>query len=225
MKPLLVLLSSILLGISANAQVNTFEIDSSKFNRPLMIILDSLYKADQGPRLEYFQARNNKANAKTIDSLTNLMHQHDQENIKKVDAIIAEYGWLSPQKVGYQASLGLFLIIQHADIATQERFLPLIQAAEKKGETTSSNVAILEDRINVRRGRKQDYGSQGFTDKQSRKMFIYPISDPDRLEDRRKAMGLIPMKEYVKSMNLEWDLDAYKKSLPELDKIVARQKP
>jgi hypothetical protein len=225
MKPLLVVIFSVLLHIHAKGQSNTFVIDSSKFNKPVMIVLDSLYNADQAPRLAYLKARNNKAGASTIDSLKNIMHQQDQENLKMANTIIAKYGWLGPQKVGMNASQALFLIIQHADLSTQIRYLPLIRTAEKKDEIESSNLAILEDRINVRKGKKQAYGSQGFIDKKSGNMYICPISDPDQLDKRRKSMGMIPMSEYVKSMHIDWNLDAYKKMLPELEKMVTEQKP
>lgn len=160
-----------------------------------------------------------------LDSLTTIMHQHDKENLKTANAILAKYGWLGPQKVGMNASQALFLVIQHADLNTQLHYLPLIRRAEKNDEIESSNLAILEDRINMRQGRKQDYGSQGFTDKQTGKMYIYPVSNPDKLDYRRKSMGMLSMKEYEKSMNVDWDVDAYKKMLPELEKIVAQQKP
>jgi hypothetical protein len=46
----------------------------------------------------------------------------------------------------------------------------------------------------------------------------------DQLDNRRKSMGLLPMHEYAKAMNMNWNLEAYKKLLPELEKIAAKQK-
>ncbi len=36
--------------------------------------------------------------------------------------------------------------LQHADLPTQEKYLPMIRQAEKDGKTLSSNLALLEDR-------------------------------------------------------------------------------
>ena len=37
-------------------------------------------------------------------------------------------------------------------------------------------------------------------------------------------MGLAPMKDYAKLLQIEWDLNAYKKMLPEIEKIAAQKK-
>jgi hypothetical protein len=51
------------------------------------------------------------------------------------------------------------MVIQHADLPMQERYLPMIRKAERDGEILSSNLAIMEDRIAMRHGEKQIYGS------------------------------------------------------------------
>ena len=95
----------------------------------------------------------------------------------------------------------------------------MIKKAEKEGKTLSSNLAILQDRIAMREGKKQIYGSQGFKDKTTGISYTYPMINPDKLDKRRKSMGLKPMKEY----DGEWDLNQYKKKLPEILKIVKEQ--
>lgn len=224
MKHPIIFILLFLLGTKTYAQITSFEIDSSKFNKPLMTILDSLYKIDQTSRYDYLNALKNKASQSTIDSLLSIMRKKDHENLATARAIISKYGWLGPQKVGMNASQGLFLIIQHADLKTQEQYLPIIRIAEKRGELQSSNLAILEDRILMRKGIKQIYGSQGFSDQSTGKKYIYPIADPDQLDKQRKSMGLVSMHDYAKAMNIEWDLEDYKKMLPEIEKIVASQK-
>jgi hypothetical protein len=223
MKYIFLLLAS-LLSACANAQANSFDIDSSRINRPLKAQLDSIYQADQAPRFKFLEARQKNEAPERVDSLRKIMLQHDQENLAKCIAILEKNGWQGPQKVGMQGSQALFLVIQHADLPTQKKYLPMIRKAERKGEILSSNLAILEDRINMREGTPQQYGSQAFTDKQSGKLYFYPIADLNHLEERRKRMGLIPMAEYAKLMNLEWIPEQYKKMLPEIEKIAARQK-
>ena len=208
----------------AKAQVTSFTIDSSKFIKPAMMVLDSIYQDDQAPRYQLQNAVQRKEKQATIDSLRHIISLKDKQNISKVISIIHQYGWLGPQKVGMNASQALFLVIQHADITSQKQYLPMIQAAEKKGEILSSNLAILEDRINMREGKAQYYGSQSFKDKESGQTYIYPIADPDGLERRRKAMGLIPMQEYAKSLHIEWNLEFYKQKLPEIERIAAQRK-
>lgn len=206
-------------GLAASAQVTTFTIDNSVGETPLAKVLDTIYQRDQSTRNAYLDARKRNERPALIDSLEQIMRRADKENLAKVNEIIGEHGWLGPQKVGMNASQGLFLVIQHADLQTQERYLPMIRQAEKNGETLSSNLAILEDRVAMRNGRKQIYGSQGFTDPLTGKKYIYPLTDPDNLDKRRKSMGMPPMAEYVKG----WDLEAYKKDLPHIEQIVKTQ--
>lgn len=224
MKYILSILSLLLWSTLSMAQVTSFTIDSSKFNKPLIAFLDSLHEDDQAPRLNYLGALDKMESAARIDSLRNIMREKDKINLVRVKAIISKYGWLGPQKVGFQGSQTLFLVIQHADLTTQEQYLPMIRTAEKNGEILSSNLALLEDRINMRQGKKQRYGSQTFYDKKSDKTYFYPIEDPDRLDERRKSMGLGPIKDYAVLSRIKWDIEAYKKMLPEIEEIAKQRK-
>lgn len=138
--------------------------------------------------MAYLTTKARKESPAVLDSLRNNMRSID---IQKVNAIIEKHGW---------------------------HYLPMIRTAEKNGEILSSNLAILEDRICIRNGKKQIYGSQGFADKETGKNYIYPIIDLDNLDKRRKAMGLPLMEEDNKG----WDLENYKKELPNLEKIMKR---
>ena len=206
-------------SLVSSAQVTSFSIDNTKLNKPLSDSLKAIYKSDQSIRMAYAQAKQQNKPSEFLDSLMEKMQETDRENLKKVNAIVRDNGWLGPQTIGIEGAQGLFLVIQHADLETQEYYLPLIRKAEKEGEILSSNLAILEDRICMRKGRNQIYGSQGFTDKETGKKYIYPIGNIDGLEDRRKAMGMPPMKDYVKG----WNLKEYKKDLPDIERIVKKQ--
>lgn len=206
-------------GLVSFGQVTSFTIDNSKLDKSLADQLDSIYKVDQAIRIAYIEAKQRKESVPLLDSLLNEMHKSDQENLIKVNAIVKKHGWLGPQKVGVIGAQGLFLVIQHADLKTQEFYLPAIRAAEKNGEILSSNLAILEDRVCMRSGKQQIYGSQGFTDNQTGRKYIYPIIDVDNLDKRRIAMGMPPMQDYVK----DWNVEEFKKNLPDIERIVKTQ--
>lgn len=201
------------------AQVVSFNIDESKIDHKLAAQLDSIFKLDQLVRNNYLKAREINAAPQVADSLLKVMLKTDQENLTAVKAIIDKHGWLGPQKVGFNGANGLFLVIQHADLKTQQHYLPIIREAEKKGELLSSHLAILEDRINMREGKKQLYGSQGFTDYETGKKYIYPVADVNNLDNRRKSMGMPPMKQY----EADWNVEDYKKQLPEIERVVKKQ--
>ena len=78
----------------------------------------------------------------------------------------------------------------------------------------------MEDRIAVREGREQTYGSQGYYDSEKKKTFIYPLSDLENLDKLRKSRGLVPMKEYIK----EWHQSDYISYLPYAKELLKKLK-
>lgn len=140
----------------------------------------------------------------------------DAENLPKIEAVLSTHGWLGPRQVGHKASSVLFLVIQHADLAVQQRYLPMMRAAAKEGKAQASSLALLEDRIALREGRHQIYGSQIGRDPDTGTHYVAPLDDPGNVDARRAAVGLSPLAEYVKRWNITWDVEAYNKQLPNL---------
>lgn len=191
-------------------QVTSFNFDPTKVNPYWSTKMDSIFQEDQKLRLEFMNLRNNGAPQMQLDSLLEVLRQKDQANLRFVTSLIEKHGWLGPQEIGLQGAQALFLVIQHADLSTQKKYYPLMLKAEQEGKMLSSNVAILEDRIAVREGRPQIYGSQGFFDDQHKKTLIYPLVDPENIDMLRTARGLPVMKDYMPT----WSLDDYKSYLP-----------
>lgn len=192
------------------AQVTSFEIDDSRFNKELKHILDSIYDEDQSIRNAYIALMQRQAPKEELEAAILKMKRSDSLNLELVTLILDEHGFQDPQDVGMTASQGLFLVIQHADLEIQRKYFSMLQQAEKDGKLLSSNFAIFLDRVYMREGKDQLYGSQGFKDKTTGKQYIYPIADVDQLDERRKAMALPPMAQYAAG----WNLEAYKQQLP-----------
>ena len=102
------------------------------------------------------------------------------------------------------------MVIQHAPIATQEKYLPLLKESVKKGESRGSQLALLEDRIQMRNGFPQIYGSQISTDKNGKEV-VYEILEPEYVNQRRKEVGLGPIQDYVKRWGIEWTVEQKEK--------------
>lgn len=222
MKRKLLFILTLLLGFNLTvfSQVTSYNYDPDKVNVELANKMDSLYQEDQKGRLELTKLIDEGASKESLDSVKIMISQKDSSNLAFVERIIDKYGWLVPQDIGFQGALTLFLVIQHADLKTQKKYYPLILKAEKEGNILSSNVAILEDRIAMREGRPQTYGSQGYYDSQKKKVFIYPLVDVKRLDKLRKSRGLSPMKEY----NKDWDVADYESYLPYANELLKRIK-
>ncbi len=95
----------------------------------------------------------------------------------------------------------------------------MMREAVKKRNATPGNLAYLEDRVALREGKRQIYGSQSAKNKITNKWYISPMIDPDNVDKRRAEVGLGTIAEYAAKMNIEWNLEAYKKELPEMEKL------
>jgi len=127
-----------------------------------------------------------------------LIHEQDSINQSAICNIIDQEGWVGINRVGYFANQSIWLIIQHAPIQIQEKYMPKLEESVAKGESEGWYLAFLEDRILMRNGKMQKYGSQAKHDQETGKYHIFPIIDPDKVNDRRQRIGLEPIEEYAK---------------------------
>jgi len=145
--------------------------------------------------------------------------------LRIVTKIIDKYGWLGSDVIGFKGNQVLFLVIQHADLITQEKYLPIIQRAAKEGKTLLSNLAILEDRVALRQGKRQIYGSQILLDPKTGNKYVQPIEDLENVDKRRSEVGLPTMNEYLQqSFQMKWDTEEYKKNLPIVEELMKGKK-
>jgi hypothetical protein len=133
-----------------------------------------------------------------------LMRQTDSANLERLTAIIDQHGWPGVGMVGQDASVAAFLILQHADPATQERYLPLLRQAAGRGELFPGMLAMLEDRVRMHRGEPQLYGTQLRENREAGRMELWTIEDEARVDARRASVGLPPLAEYLRMMGIEY---------------------
>lgn len=192
----------------------------ANLNKPLVAKLDSIYNDDQPLRIEINEIEK-KYGRESIEMKNHwkMIKEKDSINLIKVTSILDTYGWLGPDVIGNQGNTTLFLVIQHADLRIQEKYLPMMKDAVKSGKANASNLALLEDRIENRNGRKQIYGSQIGYNPSTKIYYVLPLIDPDNVDKRRNEVGLKSLSEYVKNWGITWDAEQYKKDLPELEKL------
>jgi hypothetical protein len=190
----------------------------AKYDKPLQTKLLALFEEDQTIRREYIKAQKDYGNqSKIVDSLGKVMMRKDSINLGQVTEILDKYGWVGVDKVGGQANQTLFLVIQHSDLKTQQKYLPMMREAVKNNNASSSALALLEDRVALGEGKKQIYGSQIGYDNETNAEYVLPLEDPDNVDKRRATVGLGPLADYVKRWNIIWNVEEYKKQLPEIE--------
>lgn len=121
----------------------------------------------------------------------------DAANISRLKEIVREHGWPGRQAAGPEAAEAAFLIAQHAtsDPAFQETYLEFLRAEYERGQVSGGAVALLTDRVRVQRGLPQLYGTQ--LSIQDGRLVLDPIEDEENVDERRGALGLGPLAEYL----------------------------
>ncbi len=192
----------------------------NKIYDSLIYQLQIIESDDQSSRIQIDLIRKQFANDSSIlsdqlKSLWKIMRIKDSINLIKVSAIINKYGWLGSEDIGDDANSTLFIVIQHADLKTQEKYLPLMRNAVKNGKAKARSLALLEDRVALREGKKQIYGTQVFQNIKTNEYFVLPLDDPYNVDLKRAEVGLQPLSVYLEdNFKTKWDVSQYLKDLP-----------
>jgi hypothetical protein len=158
-----------------------------------------MLRTDQSGRMAIQAAQKEHGfDSAEVQALWETQNDVDRRNVQRLKEIVAVHGWPGRSLVGPQAENVGFIIIQHADHATQIEYLPLLKQAVANGELQGQALAFLEDRILVAEGKKQRYGTQLRWNVETRQLELAPIEDEANVEVRRAALGLGPLEEYVK---------------------------
>ena len=214
------------LGLAFGAQALAQESPAATSNSKAASAIDQALRAellaildgDQRDRLKIDAVtKEHGFNSSEVQALLKTMHEKDLVNRVKIRAILDTCGWVGPEEVGAEASSALFFVIQHADTATQQKYLPLMRTAVRQRKALPNQLALLEDRVALAEGRRQIYGSQLLSDPKDGHLYVRPLEDPDHVDERRASVGLGTMAEYLKLWNLTWDVETYKKELPALE--------
>jgi len=160
--------------------------DDQKHRQEMMGLMDRLAGSDS------------EKMAKKWKQAVDRQNELDGKNRQKLDEIVKSHGWPKKSVFGEEASGVAFLIVQHAELDYQKKYLPLIKEAAAQKEARRSDLAMLEDRILTREGKKQVYGTQLRLNQTTQRMELYPIEDEENVDSRRAAVGLEPLTEYVK---------------------------
>ena len=196
------------------------EVDQIEVNydKPLQAALLQIGEDDQKYRGQLREtAEKYSRDSREKQDLWKIINETDSINLIKVTTILDKYGWAGVDKVGEEANKTLFFVIQHSNLATQQKYLPMMREAVKNKQTNGHLLALSEDRVALGEGGRQTYGSQIGRDNETGKSYVLPLDDPDNVDKRRLEVGLGPLAEYVKLWNIEWNVEAYKKQLPALE--------
>lgn len=190
-------------------------IEEANYDTNLISQLDTIYNDDQNYRRQLNELEKQYGwQSSEVQKLWQKINRKDSINLSKITAIIDKYGWLGKNIIGEKGNSTLFLVIQHADLKTQQKYLPIMRDAVSKGKANAGSLALLEDRVALGMGKSQIYGSQIMQDATGK--YLQPLIDPKNVNERRMKVGLGSIEEYLQYFGLKWDVEEYIKKLPDL---------
>jgi hypothetical protein len=161
----------------------------------LLVVMDSL---DQ-------KYRKNPSDAPWI--VTNKEKWIEQEHYDAYNQILLEhifvtYGYPTYRKIGVgdieQIPFGILL---HCDVAFQEKYLKLVKTVSDSNEIPKYFYGQVIDRIMVKKGKAQIYGTQLIWNKKSETLELYQVKDMTKVDRLRKEIGLNSLASFLKSQN------------------------
>lgn len=213
MKRFLLIIALIITFSSASAQSTIEAADAA---------LCKIYDEDQGLREKLQRAINDWDINQII---------HYQEAIDKSDAshqayvtqfIRANEGII--KGLSEKAYSAIFLVIDHADYKYQKKWHKSLRKAALDGLISKSDVATLTDRMLMHKNRKQIYGTQTkahISEHNRDTVYLWPISKPCQVEQRRQDVGLSTMQEQAEAfkaigMSVVWNNSLSKSDIKRL---------
>lgn len=120
----------------------------------------------------------------------------DAENARYLKGLVQEIGWIDRERFGLEASHYAFVLVQHSgDLSLMMAVLPRLEG-DFRGTDYAQDYALLYDRLQLKLGKKQRYGTQIGEDAQGNP-FVKPMEDPESVEDRWKQLGLGSFSSYL----------------------------
>jgi tetratricopeptide (TPR) repeat protein len=193
-------------------QIGRIEAAHQKYqNLPLA---KELWKMGRGDQAFYYQiklADDKMGRPNPVSTgLWYLKEGINKQNQERLIDIIENHGWPKSSEVGGAAAGVAFLVIQHASLELQKKYIPMIEKACQADEARWSSYALMYDRIQIRENRPQKYGSQ-VRYNENGEYEPFPIEEPAYVNQRRKEVGLGPIEEYLGRWNITWEVEQKEK--------------
>ena len=125
------------------------------------------------------------------------LEQTDVENQRIVFGLLDAGGW--PEGLSDEANSAIFLVVDHADVEAQRRYYRDVVKAARRGYIDRGLQVTLRDRILMRGGKRQVYGTQtvSFARGDSTVCYVWPVVRSRSIDRRRSRVNLPAMDRYV----------------------------
>ncbi|WP_298529485.1 DUF6624 domain-containing protein [uncultured Christiangramia sp.] len=169
--------------------------------------------------LEYFpvDCSNLSPLLKQIDSADQAMRNSGvykpeigKENLNKVINILNQCGMPNWEQVPRYQFSTIFFVIQHSSKEVRRSYFPILKKSAENGDLKKSTIAMMEDRMRMNYGKPQIYGTQIYRKSNSEPWKLYDLQNPERVNKRRKEIGLEPLEQYLENFGVDFKIEQEK---------------
>lgn len=171
---------------------------NTTLNRELKKEILSMALEDQTARMQIVD--NTDISDEERKSLSEIEAKHNL----RLKEIISAYGWPGTHLVGITGSRSFWLLVQHQDndLEFQKQCVELLEEAVRKQDAQLQHYAYLLDRVRKNENLPQVYGTQW--DLIEGQFSLYPVENPEGLNERRQEAGLGSIEEYREQMERQY---------------------
>ena len=173
-------------GLYFRVSMNQKEVESrlgKPTNPELQKQIEAMTESDQAPR------KKEAFDPKTMDEI-------DKQNRSAILSILDRYGVPTFAMVGSEAANDFVVLIQHQPPDFLERALPKLKQNVDTGQAEAKSYAMMFDRTQTYRGKPEMYGVNLICQANGI-VSPGPLVDPEHVDERRAAIGLMPLKTYL----------------------------
>ena len=139
-----------------------------------------------------------------VTALRRLQSMMNNENLAELEALINSKGWPMISMVGPEAAGAAFYILQHSNADSQQKYIEVFRKACMEKEGNWNQYALMFDRMRMNQNLPQKYGTHFILDNRTTgKNILYPLEDETKVDEWRKEIGLEPLDDYLRKMNIQ----------------------
>lgn len=137
-----------------------------------------------------------------VEALWAFKFMVQKRNQAELAELVAKKGWPRVASVGAEAAMGAYLVAMHSNDGAQKEYLADIKKACQAGELPWVRYANIYDRALFNENKPQKYGTHTRYNELTKKEELYPLEDESKVDEWRNELGLPPLEEYLKSLNI-----------------------
>ncbi len=122
----------------------------------------------------------------------------DSINLATIELLIDSIGYLGRNQVGVDYEDAMWIVVQHSNLKSMEKFLPVIKKNVDTRNLSPVAYAYMYDRICLLKDIPQLYGTQDIWNEVLEEYHPYKLDKPSTVNERRYNYGVMRLKGYPK---------------------------